>query len=352
MTIDTIKILLPTVATFMFGIIFAPYFIKFLLANELWKKKSVTKTIDGKEATLTNKIHNDEQKKVPRLGGFVIWGSAVLVSLVFWTLPKLFDFVPDKIDFISRNQTWLILFGMIFAGLLGALDDISTCGKKVPLIGKDGLSFKWRGLLVMLLSFFIGYWFYFKLGFTSVFVPFFGLIYVGIGIFALITFFTLMMFATSNIDGIDGLSGGLFAILFGSYGIIALAQNQIDIASLCFAIVGGCIAFLWYNIIPAQFYNTETGILALSISITLIAFLTNQIFVLPIIALPLLSAPISAILQLLSKKFLNKKIFLVAPMHHHFQVAGMQSETVVMRYWLFGSMCAFLGVVIALAGRL
>jgi phospho-N-acetylmuramoyl-pentapeptide-transferase len=352
MTINAIKLLIPSILTFSFAILLAPFLINFLQKNSLWKNKSVQKTIDGKEATITQKLHNDEVKKTPRMGGIIIWTSTTIVALFVWILSIKLNIIPEKLDFISRNQTWLILFGMIFAGILGALDDISSCGKKVPLIGKSGLSFLWRLFVVFLLSLFIGFWFYFKLNFTELFIPFYGMFDVGIFIFFFISFFTIMMFSVSNIDGIDGLSGGLFAIAFASFGIIAISQNQIDIAAFCFSVVGGCFGFLWFNISPAKFYNSETGILSLTISLTLVAFLTNQLIPLIIITLPLLSAPMSAIIQLLSKKFLKRKFFLVAPIHHHFQAKGMENGSVVMRYWIIGLICSFLGIIISLAGAL
>jgi phospho-N-acetylmuramoyl-pentapeptide-transferase len=317
----------------------------------MWKKKSVEKTTDGHEAVITAKLHNDENKKTPRLGGVVIWLSVFLVASFFWLVSEYISFV-NKIDFVSRNQTWIIIFGMVFTGLLGALDDISSCGKYVLGIGDKGLSFKWRILLVFALSIFIAWWFFAKLGFVEVFIPFFGLINIGFLVVPLIIVATVVMSAVSVIDGIDGLSGGLFAIAFASFGIIAIAQDQVNIAAFCFAVVGACTAFLWWNIMPAKFYNSETGLLSLSTSLTLIAILTNQIFVLPIVALPLLSAPISSFIQIFSKKFLGRKLFTVAPLHHHFQANGLASHTVVMRYWIFAIMCAYVGIIIALAGSL
>jgi phospho-N-acetylmuramoyl-pentapeptide-transferase len=351
MTINTIKILLASITTFLIAYSLAPYYIKLLTKHEMWKKKSVTTTTDGKEATITARLHNDENKKVPRVGGAIIWVSVFAVASIFWVLSEYIPFI-NKIDFVSRNQTWLILFGMVFAGILGAIDDISSCGKKVFLIGSNGLSFKWRILLVFLLSIFIAWWFYVKLAFTVVFVPFLGLIYLGVLIIPLIILITVVMSAVSVIDGIDGLSGGLFAIAFASYGIIAIAQNQINIAAFCFAVVGALTAFLWFNIMPAKFYNSETGLLSLSTTLSLVAILMNQIFVLPIIALPLLSGPVSSFLQLFWKKFFKRKLFTVAPLHHHFQANGIASHTVVMRYWLFALMCAYIGILLALAGSM
>jgi phospho-N-acetylmuramoyl-pentapeptide-transferase len=351
MTINTIKILLASITTFLIAYSMAPYYIKFLTKHEMWKKKSVATTTDGKEATITARLHNDENKKVPRVGGAIIWVSVFLVASIFWVMSEYIPFI-NKIDFVSRNQTWLIIFGMVFTGILGAIDDISSCGKKVFIIGSNGLSFKWRILVVFLLSLFIAWWFYTKLAFTVVFVPFFGLVYLGVLVIPLIIAMTVVMSAVSVIDGIDGLSGGLFAIAFASYGIIAIAQNQINIAAFCFAVVGALTAFLWFNIMPAKFYNSETGLLSLSTTLSLVAILMNQIFVLPIIALPLLSGPVSSFLQLFWKKFFKRKLFTVAPLHHHFQANGMASHTVVMRYWLFALMCAYIGILLALAGSM
>ncbi len=351
MTINTIKILLASITTFSIAYTFAPIYINFLTKNEFWKKKSVAKTTDGQEATITAKLHNDENKKVPRMGGALIWISVFVVASIFWVLSEYIPFI-NKIDFVSRNQTWLIIFGMVFSGILGALDDISTCGKYVFGIGDKGLSFKWRLLIIFFLSIFIAWWFYTKLAFTTVFLPFLGLVYIGILIVPLIVILTVVLSAVSVIDGIDGLSGGLFAIAFASFGIIAIAQDQINIAAFCFAVVGALTAFLWYNIMPAKFYNSETGLLSLSVSLSLVAILTNQIFVLPIIALPLLSGPISSFLQLFWKRFFKKKLFTVAPLHHHFQANGMASHTLVMRYWLFSIMCAYFGIIFALAGSM
>ena len=158
MTINAIKILLATIATFTVAFSIAPIYLKYLLKNELWKKKSVAMGLDGKIATITQKLHNDENKKVPRLGGAIIWSSVFLVASFFWLLSENIPLI-NKIDFVSRNQTWLVIFAMVVTGVLGAIDDISSCGKKVWLIGERGLSFKWRFFVVFLLSIFIAFWF-------------------------------------------------------------------------------------------------------------------------------------------------------------------------------------------------
>jgi phospho-N-acetylmuramoyl-pentapeptide-transferase len=354
MTINAIKILLASIGTFSVAMLLAPYLISFGKKQELWKKNRKVEALTGGEAVITQQLRSQDKNNesvVIRPGGALIWITVFLVAAFFWIAS---EFIPliNKLDFVSRNQTWLIIFGMVFTGLLGLVDDLSICGKKFPIIGTNGLSFKWRTLVMFFLSLFIAYWFVVKLGLLEVFVPFFGLVHVGLLIVPMIILAFVVMQAVSVIDGIDGLSGGLFAVAFASYGLIAVAQDQINIAAFCFAVVGACTAFLWYNIMPAKFYNSETGVLSLSTSLTLIALLTNQLFVLPIIAAPLLSGPVSSFLQIFSKKFLGKKIFVVAPMHHHFQAIGFASHTVVMRYWLAAIMCAFVGTILALAATL
>lgn len=354
MTINAIKILLAAVGTFSVAMLLAPNLISQFKKWELWKKNRKVEALTGGEAVITRQIrekYSQNEDVVVRPGGVLIWLTVFLVAAFFWVASEFIPFI-NKIDFVSRNQTWLIIFGMVFTGILGLIDDISICGKKLPIIGTKGLSFKWRTLVMFFLSLFIAYWFFIKLGMVEIFIPFFGLVYVGALIIPMIIIAFVVMQAVSVIDGIDGLSGGLFAVAFASYGLIAVAQDQINIAAFCFAVVGACTAFLWYNIIPAKFYNSETGVLSLSTSLTLIALLTNQLFVLPLIAAPLLSGPVSSFLQIFSKKFFGKKIFIVAPMHHHFQAQGHERATVVMRYWLAAIMCAFVGTILALAGSL
>jgi UDP-N-acetylmuramyl pentapeptide phosphotransferase/UDP-N-acetylglucosamine-1-phosphate transferase len=152
MTINAIKILIPAVIAFASGMFLSPVIITTLTSLKMWKKKSVEKALSGGEATITKQLHNDENKQVPRMGGVVIWLSVTFAAFTLWVIPHIFQSFPDKIDFVSRNQTWIILAAMIFTGILGALDDISTSGKHVPLIGDRGLSFYWRLLVVFLLS--------------------------------------------------------------------------------------------------------------------------------------------------------------------------------------------------------
>ena len=201
-----------------------------------------------------------------------------------------------------------------------------------------------RLLFVILFAILAGGWFYFKLGFDYIHIPFAGDLHLGIYI---ILFFILMFLATygaSNIDGLDGLSGGMFAIMFSSYAIIALINDQIDIATLCLVITGGVLAFLWFNIPPARFYLSEVGYMPLAITLGIVAIITNAALMLVFIAMPLVITEATTIMQLLSKKYRKKKIFPVTPIHNTFVYIGWNKEKVVMRYWIFTAIFALLGI--------
>lgn len=352
LAIDPFKVLLPAVVSFVMGIFIAPLVVRLLTHYKVWKKKSVTTTIDGKEATLTAALHNDESKQLLRMGGIVIWFSVIATASLFWVISMIYPTsFTEKLDFVSRSQTWLPIMGMLVGAIVGGIDDalVSRIFGKIGTYIGGGLSFPIRLAAVAGMGLFAGLWFFLKLGVVSVYVPFMGMVYLGGFLFVL--FFvvvTVALFSTSVIDGIDGLSGGIFASIFSAYGAIAFMNQQIDIAALCFVIAGGIIAFLWYNVPPASFMMGETGVMALLLALSVIVFLTNSVFYLPIIAFPLVITSLSVILQLLSKKFLGRKLFLVAPLHHHFEVKGWPRHTIVMRYWIVSFVCALLGVVVAL----
>ena len=199
------------------------------------------------------------------------------------------------------------------------------------------------------------WWFYGKLGVSSIAVPFgSGLFELGILFIPFFVLIALFIYAGGVIDGLDGLAGGIFAIMFGAYAGVALFQDQLDLAALCAAIAGGLLAFLWFNIPPARFYLSETGTMGLTLTLVVVAFLTDGLgggkglLALPIIALPLVATVLSNIAQIISKRVLGRKLFRVAPLHHHFEAIGWPSYKVVMRYWIVGVVAAIIGMTIAL----
>lgn len=348
--IDIVKIFIPSLFAFIFGLLMTPAVARFLVEHKFWKKKSVLVATDGGSAAITQALHGDEERRTPRMGGIVIWASALLTIFLFWLGAIIDGPVLDKLSFFSRNQTWLPVFTLIVGAAVGLLDDFWSV-TEVYDQKAGGLSFKKRILMVSTVAAIGAWWFYDKLEATSIYMPFSGFVDLGT---LFIPFFIIVMLATYSggvIDGLDGLSGGVFSIIFGTYGFIAFIQNQIDLAAFCFVLVGATLAFLWHNIPPARFFMSETGIMALTMTLAVVAFLTQQVILLPIIAFPLVISSASSSLQLLSKRFRGgKKIFKVAPLHHHFQALGWPASTVVMRYWIIGVFSSILGLVLFLLG--
>ncbi len=350
MITDVIKILAPSALAFIVGIVITPFVTGFLYKHKMWKTSSVKKTIDGQEATISSKLHNDEERKTPRMGGIVVWGSVLITVLILWLLSAFFpNATTGKLNFLSRNQTWLPLFILIAGALCGLVDDYLVCRDQGTYKG-GGLSLKTRLIFVFLLGLLGAWWFYSKLDMDYIHIPFWGDLHLGILFVPVFILFIIGIYSGGIIDGVDGLSGGVFAIIYSAYAIIAFAHGQIDLAAYASVVVGGLLAFLWFNIPPARFFNSETGTMSLTTSLVIVAFLTKAVIPLFIIAFLLIATSASSIIQIYSKKYLGKKFFIVAPLHNHFQALGWPAYKVTMRYWVFGMMLAVVGVIIALIG--
>jgi len=327
-----------------------PILTHYLYKYKLWRKEVRQTAPDGRGTPIFAKLHEERETKVPRMGGILIWGVLLFLIYLVYFLSLTGSPFFVKLNFLSRSQTWLPLFTLVAASLLGIVDDLwQTLGKGNYLAG--GMRFSWRLSLIIVIAIIGALWFYFPLEKHDIYIPFFGNIFLG---WLFIPFFILVMlaiFSGSVIDGIDGLSGGVMAAIFGAYAGIAFFQNQIDLAAFSAVLVGAIAAFLWFNIPPARFYMGETGILGLTTSLAVIAFLTDAVSVLPLIALPLVLDSASVIIQLTSKKFFGKKVFLVSPLHHHFEALGWPSYKVTMRAWILAAVCAMVGMVIAILGR-
>ena len=347
---DLVKVLVPAIASFLTGMFIAPSLIDVLNKYKVWKKVGGKTAFDGTEAVEFNKLHGHNETKVPRMGGIVIWLSVFFVAMTIWTISHIFpNEATQKLDFISRSQTWIPLFVMLVGAVVGFFTDLlDVCPKPREL------KYYWRLFVVTVLSFFIGWWFYDKLSIEAVNIPFGGEFYLGFLIVPFFIILSLVLYSSGIIDGIDGLSGGVFMFIFLAYSAIAMAQNQIDLAALSASIAGSLAAFLWFNIPPARFYMTETGSMPLTLALATIAFMTDKmgggigLSVLPIIGFLLFMTVFSAGIQVLSKKFFGKKIFKIAPVHHHFEAIGWPSFAVTMKYWLLGIIFAFVGVLFSL----
>jgi phospho-N-acetylmuramoyl-pentapeptide-transferase len=354
MEINIIKVILPPVVAFIIGIIITPILTEYLYKNKMWKKKVKSVSLDGGSTPIFISMHADREVSTPRMGGIIIWASILITTMAFWILAIIFDGTFSKLDFLSRDQTWIPLTVLILGAFIGLIDDIL----EIRGIGGNyagGLSLKKRLFFVSVIAFLISLWFYFKLDISIINMPF--MIGTSLGIYFIPIFILIVLFVYSGgiIDGIDGLAGGVFASIFFAYAGIAFFQNQINLAAFCTVVVGSILAFLWFNIPPARFYMSETGSMALTLTLAIVAFMTDSmaggrgIAVLPIIAfLPMITS-LSVIIQIISKKFRSgKKVFIVAPLHHHFEALGWPAYKVTMRYWVISIICAIFGVILAL----
>ncbi len=349
--LNLIKIFIPATVAFMIGIGITPFVTHYLYKYRMWKKKARTEALGGGGTPIFNALHRDKEVGTPRMGGIIIWVSVLFTTLFFFIIAKVFPSVTsEKINFLSVNQTLLPLATLLAAATVGLIDDfLQVYGKGTYVAG--GLSLSRRILLVAIIAFIGAWWFYVKLEVSAVMVPFVGEIELG---FFFIPFFITVMvalFSGGVIDGIDGLAGGIMSAIFAAYAGIAFFQNQMDIAAFSSVIAGGILAFLWFNIPPARFYMGETGMMGLTSVLAVIAFLTDAVPALLIIAFPLFLASASVILQLISKKLRNgKKIFLVAPIHHHFEALGWPPYKVSMRFWVISIVSAIVGMAITVSG--
>ncbi|MFA6447018.1 MAG: phospho-N-acetylmuramoyl-pentapeptide-transferase [Patescibacteria group bacterium] len=346
LTWEMIRIVVFAFFSFLVAFIITPGFVKLL------KKYKMGKSIrDAESAPIMNKLHA-AKAGTPTMGGVVIWVSVTAVVLVAWLL-CVFG-VGQNIcnwNILSRSQTLLPLGAMIAAALVGLLDDYLNVRRIGPKGG--GLRVRYRLLAYTAVAAICAWWFYAKLDWSVVHVPFLGNFELG---WMYIPFFILVIVSTQHsvnlTDGLDGLAGGTLMAAFGAFAAIAFMQGRMDLAAFCAAIVGALLAFLWHNITPAAFFMGDTGAMSLGTVLGIVAMLTNQPFLLPIIGLPFVIESGSVIIQLTSKKLRHgKKVFLSSPFHHHLEALGWGEPKIVMRFWVVSFMFAILGVMISMMDK-
>ena len=349
--LNVLKVFGLSAVAFFFALAWTPLLTHFLYKYKFWRKAVRQTAPDGAPTPIFASLHKEREVSTPRMGGLLLWITTLLVIYAFWLLSKITESpLLDKLNFLSRNQTWLPLFTLVSASLLGFADDLlQVFGKGRYVAG--GIKFRVRVGVVLLIALIGAYWFYFRLEQNSIYIPGLGDVFIGLWFIPLFVTTMLATFSTSITDGLDGLAGGVFGTIFAAYGGIAFFRGQIDLAAFSAVLLGSLLAFLWFNIPPARFYMGETGILGLTTTLTVMAFLTNSVIVLPIIAFVPAVEAASVIVQLLSKRWRGKKVFLVAPIHHHFEALGWPSYKVTMRFWVISVVFAIIGMVVALVGR-
>lgn len=323
-----------TSLAFLVAILWTPLFTDFLYKNRLGKKIRQT-GFDEKKAPIFYALHKHKEN-TPTMGGLLIWVTVAIITLLMN---------------LSRSQTWLPLFVLVATGLVGAADDLMNIYGIGPNNG--GMKFRWKLLLYAAIALIGAWWFYSKLGWNVLTIPGIGPLEIGawyIPVFIIVIVFTT--FSANETDGLDGLLAGSIAACFAAFGVIALVQGKTDLAAFCGTIMGALFAFLWFNIYPARFFMGDTGAMALGMTLGVLAFLTDTVFILPVIALVLYAEGLSAVIQILSKKLRHgKKVFLSAPLHHHMQAIGWEEPKITMRFWIISVVSALLGMFIFLIGQ-
>ena len=289
---DIIKIFGLSALAFFIALAWTPLLTYFLYKYKFWKK--------------------DALRKVPHMGGLIIWGTVLIISLLF-----------------IKNISWLPLLALVLGSLVGLIDDFLSVKTRY------GLRFIWRAIAVLIIGLFIGWLFYQYLGWPFFYIAFVPIVMLG-------------LFGGAPIDGLDGLAGGVLAPMFGAFAAIAFAQGQINLAIFSSIVVGALLGFLYFNIPPARFFMGETGMIGLLVCLSVLAFLTNSVLILPIITLPLGITSSSILLQIFWVQVFKKKLFYASPLHAHFEKMGWPHYKITMRYWIFATVFAIIGGVIVL----
>lgn len=343
-TIENLTLIIaPATLAFLIAMTLTPWFTKQLKRFKIGKQIREN-AISGEKSSLFSFLHA-KKSGTPTMGGLLIWGTVLIVVLISRAMSAMGVF--DR-SLLNRKETWIPLFTLLTCGLLGAVDDYLN----VKGIGKTkGLSAKIKLIWLTVFSGIGAWWFFSKLGYDQISIPIPGFSSIELG-WWYIPVFIIVIISTANAvnftDGLDGLASGLLILAFGSFGLIAYTKGLLILAALCGVIIGALLAFLWFNIPPAKFYMGDTGSLSLGATLGVIAILTDQTLILPIVGFVFVVEALSVIIQLFSKKFFKKKVFKIAPIHHHFEQSGWQEFTVVMRFWIIGAIFAALGTVLGL----
>lgn len=329
-----LKMSLLAMAGFLMSMALTPVYTYLAYRYRFWKRPREVSTT-GEGLTVFSKLHAEKHKRhIPTMAGVIMVIVVLLVTLV---------------ANLNREQTWLPLAALLGGAIVGLIDDIINIRGDGHGVGglRSGLKF----LMISVVAGVAAWYFFTKLGYTTVHVPFIGDWELGWVIVPIFAFAVVSMGNAANIsDGLDGLAGGLLAQAYAFFGIIALLQGNYGIAGFCFTILGALLSYIWFNIYPARFFMGDVGSFALGTSLGVVAMLTNSLFLLPIIGLVFVLEAGSSLIQIMSKKFFHRKIFLSAPIHHHLEASGWPEVKVTMRFWVIGAISGFTGLLLALAG--
>lgn len=323
-----------SVGAFLLAMLLTPVYTYLAYRYKFWKKQRTTSTT-GEKLEVFTKLHADKFKRnIPTMAGIIGVVSITVITLCFN---------------LDRAETWLPLAALVGGGAVGLLDDIINVRGEGK--GVAGLRSSLKFAMITVLAVALGWFFFVKLGYATVHIPFAGDLALG---WLIVPIFALVVIATSNAvnisDGLDGLAGGLLAVSFGAFGVIALLQGQVLLSGFCFTVVGALLSYLWFNIYPARFFMGDVGSFAFGTALGVVAMLTNTLLLLPVIGILFVIEGGSSALQILSKRLFHRKIFKSAPIHHHLEAGGWPETKITMRFWVIACVAGFTGVLLALAG--
>ncbi len=334
MNTELATISLLSVIAFLLAMLLTPFYTFLAYRYRFWKKQRSDSTTGEKLAIFTKLHANKFKRKIPTMAGIIGVTSIIVVTFIFN---------------LDRAQTWLPLAALVGGGAVGLLDDIINIRGQGH--GVAGLRSSLKFFMITSLAGTLGWFFYVKLGYDAVHIPFLGDLMLG---WLIIPLFTLAVVATGNAvnisDGLDGLSGGLLMASYSAFGVIALLQGQVLLAGFCFTVVGVLLSYLWFNIYPARFFMGDVGSFAYGTALGVVAMLTNTLFLLPIIGILFVVEAGSSLIQIVSKRLFHKKVFISAPIHHHLEAIGWPETKVTMRFWVIANVAAVVGIMLAIAG--
>ncbi len=277
----------------------------------------------------------------PTMGGVMVIVPVVLVTVLLNAASLL------GLNVLGRSVL-VPLSVLIFYGLLGAADDWEGIRGK-----RRGLGMRARTKFIVQVLFALGVAFalryilkapqlYWPNPHTEIDL---GVTYIPIAVVIIVG----MSNAVNFTDGLDGLAGLISATAFAAYGGIALMQGQVFLARFSFTLVGALFGFLWFNVHPAEMIMGDTGALALGAVLGVVALMTGQWLLLPLIAVIPVSETLSVVIQIIYFRITHgKRFFRMAPLHHHFELGGWSETQVVQRFWLISLLMAMVGVALAL----
>lgn len=342
---QVVRILVLSALAFFISLLVTPLWYRALDRSRFKKQLR-----QAKDAPVFYHYH-EKKSGTPTGAGVIMWTTVLGLALVFGVLSHFFGGAWKYLSFLDRGETYLPLAALFIAGILGLLDDwLGALG--VGGGSGGGLKIRHKLLVYALIALAGAWWFYVRLGWDVLWVPFLGSIQIGAWYMPFFIFIIIASaFSANETDGLDGLLGGVSLFAFVALTTVAFVLHRFELAAFGGVMIGTLLAFLWFNIYPAKFFMGDTGSMSLGITIGVVAMLTNTALFLPLFAAVLVGESLSVIIQIVSRKVWRRKVFLSTPIHHHFEALGWPESQVTMRFWIFSVMAAALGLVIFFMAR-